>query len=551
MTGPDRELALVRFLLELEAQLEEVRGPERALWFALRRIRELFGADAACIGTLEPGDVGVEPLHIHPPGARVDLSIYSGWPRAKPAVSPKVIFAPLKRRDRRWGVVHLEGKNFDRAARRDLGRVGSALSKAIQRMDGTRIAEVRARIDRKILEQLRPMDLFYQILDGLRSLTRYDHSSALLIHKGGRENLELVAEQIAWRKAPSPNIGRTLSLDASAWAALESGAILGFDRDGSGWREWQGRSCGDLASVLDWNSPEEARQERSVLCAPLGTRAGPLGVIKVASCHPGTLGPFEAELVERFLPQAAVAIQNLERATSFEIGMLEAEKKHAMANLARGVSHDVNNALGAVLPLVQQMRAEARAGALDLAVLGKDLEQLEESLQVCRRIFGGMLAFAQGKATHLGRGNVARALQGTLAILEQGMRRENIRVERDLAEPLPAVGVSQSDLEQLLLNLSTNAREAMPEGGTLSIRARPVDGGVEIALRDTGVGIASEDLARVQEPFFTTKRHGSGLGLSVCRSIVWQAKGSLELESEVGRGTAVLVRLPAARDDEP
>ena len=75
-----------------------------------------------------------------------------------------------------------------------------------------------------------------------------------------------------------------------------------------------------------------------------------LGVLKVAACHPGGLGHYEAELVERMLPQAAVAIQNLRRAESLEIGMLEAEKKHAMATLARGVSHDINNAVGAVMP---------------------------------------------------------------------------------------------------------------------------------------------------------------------------------------------------------
>ncbi|MCI0588144.1 MAG: ATP-binding protein [Planctomycetes bacterium] len=549
--GPARELASRRFLFELEAQLEQVRGPEKALRLALRRVREFFRAGAACIGTLKPGGGGVEPLHVHPRGAAVDLSRYAGLPRVRPAPSRDALSAPLERRERAWGLIHLEGGEFDLESRNELGRAATALSKAISRMDRVRIAEVRARIDRKILEQLRPKDLFYQILDGLRSLTRYDHSSALLIHRGDRENLELVAEQVAWRKAPSPNIGRTFSLDAPAWAALGSGAILGFDRDGSGWREWNGRACGDLPRALDYNPAGEAPRERCVLCAPFATRTGPLGLLKVASRHPGTLGPFEAELVERFLPQAAVAIQNLERATSFEIGMLEAEKKHAMANLARGVSHDVHNALGAVLPLVQQMRAEAGAGVLDLSVLGRDLEQLEESLQVCRRIFGGMLAFAQGKAALLGRGNVARAVQSTLAILEQGMRRDNIRVERDLVEPLPAVRVSQSDLEQLLLNLSTNAREAMPDGGMLSLRARPVGRDVEIALRDTGAGIAPEHLARVQEPFFTTKRHGSGLGLSVCRSIVRQAEGTLEIESRVGSGTRVLVRLPAAREDDP
>ena len=148
-----------------------------------------------------------------------------------------------------------------------------------------------------------------------------------------------------------------------------------------------------------------------MLVAPLVTREGTLGVLKVATIQTGTFGPYEADLVRRFLPQAAIAIRTLRRTASLEHGMMRAERKHAMANLARGVSHDINNALGAVLPLVQQMRADVRRGDDDperlLETLAVDLEQLEESVRVCRRIFGGMLAFARSSARSLGQGDVA------------------------------------------------------------------------------------------------------------------------------------------------
>ena len=92
-----------------------------------------------------------------------------------------------------------------------------------------------------------------------------------------------------------------------------------------------------------------------MLCAPLATRKGVLGVLKVAACYPGSFNGYEADLVQRFTPLAAVAIQNSQRTHTLEAKMLEAEKKHAVANLLRGVSHDVNNALGCDLPLVQQI----------------------------------------------------------------------------------------------------------------------------------------------------------------------------------------------------
>src|ERR1700730_10075300 len=133
-----------------------------------------------------------------------------------------------------------------------------------------------------------------------------------------------------------------------------------------------------------------------MLCAPLATRERVLGLLKVASKHSGLFGSYEAELVAQFLPHASIALQNSQRTQSLEQTLIQAERKHAMADLARGVAHDVNNALGAVLPLVQQMQADLRGGRIEPAVLVEDLGDVEQSVQVCRRIFGGMLSFARG-----------------------------------------------------------------------------------------------------------------------------------------------------------
>ena len=127
-----------------------------------------------------------------------------------------------------------------------------------------------------------------------------------------------------------------------------------------------------------------------MLCAPLVTRDGLVGIVKVAARDRGRLTAYDSELVEQFRSQVAIAIQNMKRSESFRAGMLTAERKHAMAELARSVSHDVNNALGSMLPLVQQMRDDFRSAEVDAAVHTQDLAQIEHSLQVCRRIFGGM-----------------------------------------------------------------------------------------------------------------------------------------------------------------
>ena len=281
-----------------------------------------------------------------------------------------------------------------------------------------------------------------------------------------------------------------------------------------------------------------------MLCAPLVTRDGLVGVLKIAARYPGRLKPYDAELVEHFRSQAAVAIQNLHRTVSLRARVLTAERKHAMAELARSVSHDVNNAVGSMLPLVQQMQEDLRGGVLEQTVLAEDLEQVQKSLQVCRRIFGGMLSFSRGAARRSRHGHVRRAIETASAILKYGMGRRGIELAADVPDDLPPVACGQSDLEQVVLNLLTNAREATPHGGRITVVARSTGGLVEISVADTGCGIPAENLPKVQEPFFTTKPHGNGLGLSICRSILWEVGGVLTIESAPGSGTRVHIAVP-------
>jgi signal transduction histidine kinase len=283
-----------------------------------------------------------------------------------------------------------------------------------------------------------------------------------------------------------------------------------------------------------------------MLCVPLVTRDSLVGVLKIASRHAEQLKPFDAELVEHFRSQAAIAIQNLHRTESLRARVVTAERKNAMADLARSVSHDLNNALGSMLPLIQQMQADLRRGTLAPAVFAEDLEHVQKSLQVCRRIFGGMLTFSRNAARRGNYGHIRRAIETASAILKYGISRSAIELHVDVPDDIPEVACSQTDLEQVFLNLLTNAREATPQGGRITVTARSVDRLVEISIADSGCGISAEHLPRVLEPFFTTKEKGNGLGLSICRSILWEVDGTLTIQSEPGNGTNVRVHVPAA-----
>jgi two-component system, NtrC family, sensor kinase len=552
MLSVQRELAALKFLDELSAHLREVREPHKALRHALRDTREFFGAASGCIATLRAGREHTDLLFTLPKDAEWELGVLTRYIRhTHPPLQRDMLIGSVRRRGGAWGAIALlaPGRAFDREDRRLIARIAAVLSAAVHRIDRDRLLGVRDRIDRKIMEQIHPKDLFYQILDGIRSLTLYDHSSALLIREEDQASLRVVAEQIAWTKAKSERIGVRLPITDEAAALLQSEQIYGFDRHGDSWREWRGAPASALATLLDYNSGDEDGErlrEGSMLCAPLVTRDSLVGVLKIAARYPEQLKPFDAELVEHFRSQAAIAIQNLHRTESLRARVVTAERKHAMADLARSVSHDVNNALGSMLPLVQQMQADLRSGVLAPTVFAEDLEHLQKALQVCRRIFGGMLTFSRNAARRSGSGQVRRAIDTASAILKYGMSRSAIELQVNVPDEMPEVACSQSDLEQVFLNLLSNAREATPHGGRISVSVRAANRSVEISIADSGCGIPAENLPRVLEPFFTTKPHGNGLGLSICRSVLWEVDGTLTIRSVPGGGTDVTVLVPQA-----
>jgi signal transduction histidine kinase len=547
--NPDEKLEVFRLLRDISGHLEKVRDDKRVLRFCLRATREFFSATDGCFARLSHGQPLAEIVYEVPQGRTWDRPLLAAFLRAeRPRVPFDHLIVPLRRRGRWWAAFCLRRENgeFERGDGRILEFVADQISILLDRIDQARIQDVRSRLDRKVMEPLRPNDLFYQVLHLLRALTRYDHSSALLMTTDGGATLQLVAEQIAWTKARSRRIGTKLPFAESLREHLRRGTPHGFSRGSKGWTEWNGGDA-TLASVLE--SPpgsgdlDPVPSEATILAAPLVTRDDVIGIIKVAARRPTVLGDYELDLLHQFTPHASVAIHYLQQIESLKDRMVEAERKHAVANVARGVSHDVNNALGSVLPLVQQLRVEAEAGDVNSALLAEDLGQIELAVQVCRRIFGNMLGYARYPADKLGQANVRRAVEATVAILRASFERAGINFEQHIPDDLPVVRGGQGDLEQLFLNLMSNARDAMPHGGIMRVIARVRPDDVEVVVQDTGIGMAPETLTRIYEPFFTTKANGNGLGLSICRSIVWTMQGDLKVESAQGQGTTARVRL--------
>ena len=562
MTASDR----ARFLVQFGESLERVDDPIKLHKTALAQAARYFSAERGAVVLRNPvsgrlvtygwGDDGVvwDERTLH---AFIDLE--------RPDLPATDILAPLVVGERAAGLIALRRPGgFPPGAGRFLARLGRKLAHEAGLRDERRVQRAIDQIKERTLRDLRPQDLFYQILHGLRTLTRYDHSSALLIAEEDGARLVLHAEQVAWTKGKSRRIGKRVRVPQELRAGLRRlGATPvvwsepARPRRGKGQaaapiaaavKAVAGASGGErLARLLQWGGRGREPREEAILFATLHHDGTLLGVLKIAAQRPGAFGPPEARAVASVLRHIASVIHLSRRALSMEERILDAEKKHAMADLARAISHDVKNAIGAILPLAQQAREEVQAGASDPKVLAQDLQQIEQSAQICQRIFDGMLQLARSGVRPAERVPLAKVLQGPIGILGNRLKRSGVVLEARLADDLPEVSASRGGLEQLFLNLFTNALDAMPAGGRLRVGARRADGGrIEVKVTDSGAGISPEQLKRIHEPFYTTKEEGFGLGLAICRSIVWENDGEMRIESEPGRGTAITVLLPAA-----
>ncbi|HVS08457.1 MAG TPA: ATP-binding protein, partial [Planctomycetota bacterium] len=438
------------------------------------------------------------------------------------------------------GAAHA-GDAFAIGQGRRLGRLAQVLARDLERRHEERLTRVLDRIREKVISALRPQDLAYQILDGLHQLVRYDHSAALLTWHEEAGLFRVAAEKIVWAKAKSAFIGHELKASPELLAALRGPSPVRRLSPGRVLEEGDRPLC----ELLDYYRGRAIPDVRDLLCAPLFVDDQFLGMLKIADHRGRAFDAQDARVVERFLPAAAVSLRNMRVKQALEDQAMQAEIRAGLVTLARAVAHDVNNAIGAILPLAEQWREDLRLGSVDPQELAADLDLIIDKAALCKRIFSNMLRVA-GKRAGGGPVDLRQVVEEMMPIFESQTGAAPVRLELDIPPGLPCVRFSKHHLERVLWTLVTNAIEAMgTRGGRVHIQGRAAGGGVELSVDDDGPGMEAELLAKVVEPFFTTKANGTGLGLSLVRSLVWQNEGDLEIASEPGRGTRVRLRLAA------
>jgi signal transduction histidine kinase len=289
---------------------------------------------------------------------------------------------------------------------------------------------------------------------------------------------------------------------------------------------------------------------RNLLAVPLIAKSRVLGVIVVINRTEGAFTSDDLELLQFLAGAVAVATENarlygeladfaqeLERS---QAQLIQAEKLAATGRLAASLSHEINNPLQAIhnclhLVIDRPLADEKKKYYLSLAQ-----SEVERLITLVQRT----LEFYRPSKGTAAPTNVTRLIETVLALSNKRLEHGQVQVQTQLQSDLPLLVAVPDQLTQVLLNLIINAVEAMPNGGVLTITATAQEGWLSVAVGDTGAGLSSDEIAKIFEPFYTTKSNGTGLGLAVSYGIIQQHGGRIDVTSAAGVGTTFTVRLP-------
>ncbi|RPJ74867.1 MAG: HAMP domain-containing protein [Acidobacteria bacterium] len=253
------------------------------------------------------------------------------------------------------------------------------------------------------------------------------------------------------------------------------------------------------------------------------------------------------ESLERQVQERTTALRDA------QAQLIQSEKMSSLGKLAASVAHEINNPLAGILTyskLLVRLHEEGEMTDKVRESCTRNLRLVQRETERCSAIVRNLLDFARQRTPMLKELDVSAVAEEALSLLAHRLMMQNVALEKSLP-PLPLVRADFGQLRQAFVNIALNACEAMNAGGRLRVVGRQAGQMVELEFADTGPGIPPEHLSRILDPFFTTKEKGTGLGLSVVDGLIDRHGGKLDIQSEVGVGTTVTIRLPIAGAGPP
>jgi signal transduction histidine kinase len=219
------------------------------------------------------------------------------------------------------------------------------------------------------------------------------------------------------------------------------------------------------------------------------------------------------------------------------------EKLAVIGQMAAGIGHEIRNPLSSLRGFTQ-LQQERYPNSNDYyPIMIQEIDRINS-------IVNDLMYIGKPRVIQFEKASIEEIIAYTLSITQQQAERQNVTVDTIMAGPLPPLDCDDKQLKQVFINLIKNAIEAMPEGGRIEIRVKIVEKNkMSVSIQDEGDGIDDENILNLGEPFFTTKKDGTGLGLMVSSQIIKDHNGVVKIESEIGKGTGVNVTLPLSQNN--
>ena len=222
--------------------------------------------------------------------------------------------------------------------------------------------------------------------------------------------------------------------------------------------------------------------------------------------------------------------------------LLQSEKLAAMGRLTSQVAHELNNPIYGIMNTLELLKTEIPSNSKRRRILDMSLSETQRLSEMLR----SMLSFSKPQEEARREIDINKLIEDILLFLEKQLRESNIKIQINLSKEFPLITASPNQIRQVILNIVANAKDAMPNGGTLTVEILSENGQIIIKVQDTGIGIPEEIRDKIFDAFFTTKQKvkGVGLGLSVCYGIIKDHGGDIIVKSEVNKGSTFSIVLP-------
>jgi len=287
---------------------------------------------------------------------------------------------------------------------------------------------------------------------------------------------------------------------------------------------------------------------QTIIDIPLILREDVIGIIRVYFKKPIELSDKELDFIGAVSETCACAIDKArmieEQKTQYNQLALQTEKLSALGRMAAGIAHEINNPLAGILLFSTNMLKKTPPEG----PIREGLDVIVQESQRCKSIIQDLLEFSRDKDPTKMPAKINDIIEKALNILNNEFRLNHIAVETDLSDNLPAIPMDAHLMQQVLVNLLLNAIEAVEEKGMVTIRSvmTPDRQYQKVEIEDTGRGIPKAHAGKIFDPFFSTKKSGTGLGLAVSYGIVQKHNGQIDMSSEPGKGTRFTIAIPAS-----